>query len=50
MDLLDDKRSLIHSGRLLKQPDGGLNGWGELHVLLFDNYCTQRPIFTLLYT
>ncbi|KAJ3795639.1 Dbl-like domain-containing protein [Lentinula aff. detonsa] len=40
MDLLDKNRSLIHTGRLLRQPDGGLewNGWGELFVLLFDNY------------
>ncbi|KAK0214906.1 CNH domain-containing protein [Armillaria fumosa] len=41
MDLLDDNRSLIHTGKLLRQPDGGLewNGWSELFVLLFDNYC-----------
>ncbi|KAH9479317.1 Rho1 guanine nucleotide exchange factor 1 [Psilocybe cubensis] len=40
MDLLDQNRSLIHSGKLLRQPDSGLewNGWSELHVLLFDNY------------
>ncbi|KAF8809527.1 hypothetical protein BYT27DRAFT_7187842 [Phlegmacium glaucopus] len=40
MDLLDQNRSLVHSGRLLRQPDSGLewNGWTELHVLLFDNY------------
>lgn len=40
MDLLDDNRSLIHTGKLLRQPDGGLewNGWSELFVLLFDNY------------
>lgn len=41
MDLLDANRSLIHTGKLLRQPDGGLeqfNGWSELYVLLFDNY------------
>ncbi|KAJ3860794.1 CNH domain-containing protein [Lentinula novae-zelandiae] len=40
MDLLDKNRSLIHTGRLLRQPDGGLewSGWSELFVLLFDNY------------
>ena len=41
MDLLDPGRSLIYSGKLLRQPESGLewNGWSELHVLLFDNYC-----------
>ncbi|KAF5386380.1 hypothetical protein D9757_006718 [Collybiopsis confluens] len=40
MDLLDKNRSLIHTGRLLRQPDSGLewSGWSELFVLLFDNY------------
>lgn len=40
LDLLDEQRSLIYSGKLLRQPDGGLewNGWSELYVLLFDNY------------
>ncbi|KIY65698.1 Dbl domain-containing protein [Cylindrobasidium torrendii FP15055 ss-10] len=40
MDLLNENRSLIHSGRLLRQPESGLewNGWSELFVLLFDNY------------
>ncbi len=30
----------VYSGKLLKQPDSGLerNAWGELYVLLFDNY------------
>ncbi len=43
MDLLDQHRSLIHSGKLLRQPDSGLewNGWSELFVLLFDNYRTR---------
>ncbi|KAG8878034.1 hypothetical protein FRB97_002821 [Tulasnella sp. 331] len=40
MDLLDDTRTLVHTGRLLRQPDGSLDmgGWSELFVLLFDNY------------
>ncbi|KAG6909363.1 hypothetical protein DXG01_000802 [Tephrocybe rancida] len=40
MDLLNQNRSLIHSGKLLRQPESGLewNGWSELFVLLFDNY------------
>ena len=42
MDLLDKNRSLVHQGKLLRQPDSGLewNGWTELIVLLFDNYRT----------
>ena len=43
MDLLDENRSLIHSGKLLRQPDTGeWSGWTELFVLLFDNYRTCR--------
>jgi hypothetical protein len=40
MDLRDESRSLIHAGKLLRQPDTGFewNGWSELFVLLFDNY------------
>ncbi|KAF8892159.1 Dbl-like domain-containing protein [Infundibulicybe gibba] len=40
MDLLNEQRSLIHTGKLLRQPESGLewNGWSELFVLLFDNY------------
>ena len=40
MDLLDENRSLIYTGKLLRQPDTGLEwgGWTELFVLLFDNY------------
>lgn len=40
MDLLNENRSLIHAGRLLRQPDTGFewNSWTELFVLLFDNY------------
>ena len=41
MDLLDETRTLVHTGRLLRQPETGFewNGWSELFVLLFDNYC-----------
>ncbi|KAJ3510704.1 hypothetical protein NLJ89_g4518 [Agrocybe chaxingu] len=40
MDLLNEQRSLIHTGKLLRQPDSGLewSGWTELFVMLFDNY------------
>ncbi|CCM02646.1 uncharacterized protein FIBRA_04750 [Fibroporia radiculosa] len=40
MDLLNENRSLIHAGKLLRQPDTGFewSGWSELFVLLFDNY------------
>ncbi|KAF5361963.1 hypothetical protein D9756_002198 [Leucocoprinus leucothites] len=40
VDLFDKKRQLIHSGKLLGQPDSKLewNGWSELFVLLLDNY------------
>ena len=43
MDLLDENRSLIHTGKLLRQPDTGFEfgGWTELFVLLFDNYCER---------
>ena len=39
MDLLDKNRSLIHTGKLLRQPDNFLDrsGLTELFVLLFDN-------------
>ena len=42
LDLLDEGRSLVFSGKLYKPPEGGLpgsSGWTELYVLLFDNYC-----------
>jgi len=40
LDLLDENRSLLYSGKLLRQPESGLewSGWSELFVLLFDNY------------
>ena len=45
MDLLNENRSLIHTGKLLRPPDSNLEwgGWTELFVLLFDNYrgCLQ---------
>ncbi|KAF7371040.1 hypothetical protein MSAN_00738200 [Mycena sanguinolenta] len=37
MDLLDENRSLIYAGKLLRQPESGRT-WNELYVLLFDNY------------
>ena len=48
MDLLDKNRSLVHQGKLLRQPDSGLewNGWTELSVLLFDNYRTGIFFFS----
>lgn len=47
MDLLNDNRSLVHTGKFLRQPDTGFewNGWTELFALLFDNY---RGYFTIL--
>lgn len=49
MDLLDETRTLVHAGRLYRQPDGSLewNGWSELFVLLFDNYCAYSPLHRL---
>lgn len=38
MDLLDENRSLIHTGKLIRQPENEWNGWQELYVILFDNY------------
>ncbi|KAJ6477474.1 CNH domain-containing protein [Mycena vulgaris] len=37
MDLLDENRSLICAGKLLRQPESGRT-WNETYVLLFDNY------------
>jgi len=50
MDLLNENRSLIHASKLLRQPDTGFewNGWTELFVLLFDNYCkSSLPRITI---
>jgi hypothetical protein len=45
MDLLDPNRSLIHSGKLLRQTDGlEWSGWTELYVLLFDNYMVLTKV------
>lgn len=40
LDLLNENRSLMHSGKLLRQSESGTesNEWQELFVLLFDNY------------
>ena len=40
MDLLNENRSLIHTGKLLLQPETGAQrgDWIELFVMLFDNY------------
>ncbi|KAJ3981718.1 hypothetical protein F5890DRAFT_489929 [Lentinula detonsa] len=38
LDLLDKNRSIIHTGRLLRQPDGGLEWVGELFVLFLVSY------------
>jgi hypothetical protein len=56
MDLLNENRSLIHTGKLLRQPDSGFewSGWTELFVLLFDNYrkslghCFRANILTVV--
>lgn len=38
MDLLNEQRSLNHTGKLLRHADNG-QGMEELFVMLFDNYC-----------
>lgn len=50
MDLLAENRSLIHTGKLLRQPDTGFewSGWSELFVLLFDNYCKSFELERLI--
>jgi RHO1 GDP-GTP exchange protein 1/2 len=50
MDLLDENRSLIFAGKLLRQPDTGFewSGWSELFCLLFDNYCKLGTLFLQL--
>jgi RHO1 GDP-GTP exchange protein 1/2 len=49
MDLLDENRSLVHAGKLLRQPDTGFewSGWSELFVLLFDNY--RKPCSSFVF-
>ena len=49
MDLLNEQRSLVHSGKLLRQPEGGLTTWVEIFVLLFDNYCKLSFLSELEY-
>jgi hypothetical protein len=46
MELLAENRSLVHAGKLLRQPDTcfGWCGWSQLFVLLFDNYCKSRGL------
>jgi hypothetical protein len=46
MDLLNEQRSLIHTGRLIR-PDNG-NTWMELFVMLFDNYCELNCRYSVL--
>jgi len=41
MDLLNEQRSLIHTGKLSRQPEVGSD---EYFVMLFDNYC-ESPVF-----
>lgn len=40
MDLLNEGRTLIHSGKLLREPETGFEwkGWIEVFAWLFDNY------------
>ncbi|KAG6889068.1 hypothetical protein C0992_006497 [Termitomyces sp. T32_za158] len=38
MELSDPSRMLLHSDKLLRQPDGERKGWIELCVMLLDNY------------
>jgi len=40
MDLLNENRSLIHTGEFWRHPDTGFewSGWTKLFALLFDNY------------
>ena len=46
---MNENRSLIHTGKLLRPPDSNLEwgGWTELFALLFDNYrgCFSRAGF-----
>lgn len=38
LDLLNEQRSLVYAGKLLRHPEGSLTAWVEVLVLLFDNY------------
>ncbi|RDB18533.1 Rho1 guanine nucleotide exchange factor 2 [Hypsizygus marmoreus] len=46
LDLLNESRSLIHTGKLLRQPESSNDdgGWVELFVLLFDNYLVMTKL------
>ncbi|KAF9779315.1 CNH domain-containing protein [Thelephora terrestris] len=47
MDLFNENRSLIHTGKFWRQPETGFewNGWTELIAFLFDNYLVMtRPV------
>ncbi|KAF8316681.1 CNH-domain-containing protein [Clavulina sp. PMI_390] len=46
LDLLDDGRQLIHTGKLLLRSERafGLGGWSELVVFLFDNYFVMTEV------
>ncbi|KAF8628723.1 hypothetical protein AX17_005945 [Amanita inopinata Kibby_2008] len=44
MDLLNEQRSLLHTGKLLRPPEGGLTTWTEVFVLLFDNYLVLTKV------
>jgi len=52
MDLLNENRSLIHTGKFLRQPDTGFEwgGWTELFALLFDNYRRGLDILDVFLT
>jgi len=41
MDLLNEQRSLIHTGRLIRQSDQDRE---DLFVMLFDNYRASSPL------
>ncbi|KAG5637846.1 hypothetical protein H0H81_002983 [Sphagnurus paluster] len=40
LDLLNESRSLIHTGKIFRKPESGpeANAWSEIFALLFDNY------------
>ncbi|KAF9001525.1 CNH domain-containing protein [Cyathus striatus] len=44
MDLRNEQRSLIHTGKLIRQPENGWNEWTELFILFFDNYLVPTKI------
>ncbi|KAH8833415.1 CNH domain-containing protein [Flagelloscypha sp. PMI_526] len=46
MELLDESRSLIFTGKVMRQSERSLgrNSWSELFVLLFDNYFVMTKL------